>query len=37
MKRLIVLLMALLCAGPMVAQNVLNDKADNIVGTYSGK
>ena len=29
--------MALLCAGPMVAQNVLNDKADNIVGTYSGK
>ena len=29
--------MALLCASPMVAQSALNDKADNIVGTYSGK
>ena len=37
MKRLIVILMALLCASPMVAQSALNDKADNIVGTYSGK
>lgn len=37
MKRLILILMALICASPMVAQSVLNDKADNIVGTYSGK
>ena len=29
--------MTLLCVSPMVAQNALNDKADNIVGTYSGK
>ena len=27
----------LLCVCPLVAQNTLNDKADNIVGTYSGK
>lgn len=37
MKRLILILMAFICASPMVAQSVLNDKADNIVGTYSGK
>ena len=37
MKRLVFILMALICASPMVAQSVLNDKADNIVGTYSGK
>ena len=37
MKRIILLLTALLCVAPLVAQNTLNDKADNIVGTYSGK
>ena len=38
MKRLIIIiLMAFICASPTVAQSVLNDKADNIVGTYSGK
>jgi len=37
MKQLILILMTLLCVSPMVAQNALNDKADNIVGTYSGK
>lgn len=37
MKRLILILMAFICASPMVAQSVLNDNADNIVGTYSGK
>ncbi len=37
MKRLTIVLLALLCAVPTIAQNVLNDKADNIVGTYSGK
>ena len=38
MKRLIIIiLMAFICASPTVAQSALNDKADNIVGTYSGK
>ncbi|MBR4229409.1 MAG: DUF2147 domain-containing protein [Bacteroidales bacterium] len=37
MKRIIIILVALLCAGQMAAQNALNDKADNIVGTYASK
>ena len=37
MKKIVLLLMTLLCVSPMVAQNALNDKADNIVGTYTGK
>ena len=38
MKRLIIIfLLAFICASPTVAQSALNDKADNIVGTYSGK
>ena len=37
MKRIVFLLLTLLCVSPMVAQNALNDKADNIVGVYSGK
>ena len=37
MKRLVFLLMSLLCVGSIAAQNALNDKADNIVGVYSGK
>ena len=37
MKKIVLLLMTLLCVSPMMAQNALNDKADNIVGTYTGK
>lgn len=37
MKRIIFLLIAILFAIPVMAQNSLNDNADNIVGTYSGK
>lgn len=37
MKRVVLFLMTLLCVCTVIAQNVLNDKADNIVGTYSGK
>ncbi len=37
MKRIIFLLIAILFAIPVMAQNPLNDNADNIVGTYSGK
>ncbi len=37
MKRILILLLTLLCVSPIIAQNTLNDKADNIVGTYSGK
>ena len=29
--------MTLLCVSPLAAQNPLNDKADNIIGTYAGK
>lgn len=29
--------MTLLCVSPLMAQIALNNKADNIVGTYSGK
>ena len=36
MKKLIPLLFALLIVCPTIAQNTLNNKADNIVGTYSG-
>lgn len=37
MKNIILILTTLLCAMPIVAQNTLNDHADNIIGTYSGK
>ena len=37
MKQIILIVMTLFCVSPMMAQNALNDKADNIVGTYSGK
>ena len=37
MKQIILILMTLFCVNSMVAQNALNDKADNIVGTYYGK
>jgi len=37
MKKFIVLLLALLCIGTVAAQKSRNDKADNIVGIYSGK
>lgn len=37
MKRIIILLLTLLCTGTVFAQEALNDKADNIVGTYAGK
>ena len=38
MKKIILLFaITLACVGAAVAQNVLNDKADNIVGTYQGK
>ncbi len=37
MKRILIILLTLLCICPVIAQNTLNDKADNIVGTYSGK
>lgn len=37
MKRIIFLLIAIFFAIPVMAQNPLNDNADNIVGTYSGK
>lgn len=37
MKRILTLLLTLLCVSPIIAQNSLNDKADNIIGTYSGK
>ena len=37
MKNIILILTTLLCAMPIVAQNTLNDQADNIIGTYSGK
>lgn len=38
MKKLILILAVLIVwIGPAVAQNKLNDRADNIVGTYSGK
>lgn len=36
MRRFLLVLMALLCVGHAIAQNALNDKADNIVGTYLG-
>lgn len=36
MKRFILFLAALLTFGTLAAQNALNEKADNIVGTYSG-
>ena len=37
MKQILLVLMTLLCISPISAQNVLNDKADNIIGVYSGK
>lgn len=37
MKRIAVILLALLCVGSVKAQNVLNDKADNIVGVYAAQ
>jgi len=37
MKRIIFLLLTLFCIGTITAQNTLNNKADNIIGTYSGK
>ena len=33
MKRILFILLSLLCASPIIAQNALNLKADNIVGT----
>ena len=29
--------MTLMCISPVIAQNTLNDNADNILGSYSGK
>ena len=37
MKRVLILFFALLCVSPIIAQSTLNNKADNIVGTYIGK
>lgn len=37
MKQLFLLLATLMCVTPMVAQNTLNNNADNIVGTYAAK
>lgn len=37
MNKIILILMTLLCVSPLMAQIALNNKADNIVGTYSGK
>lgn len=37
MKRIILLFLAMLCVVPAVAQSRLNDRADNIIGTYCGK
>ena len=37
MKRVIIALLLLLGVGPVMGQSSLNDKADNIVGTYIGK
>ncbi len=37
MKRILPFLFLLLCTSPFMAQNTMNDKPDNIVGTYSGK
>lgn len=37
MKRIFLLLLTLLCVGATYAQSPLNNKADNIIGTYSGK
>lgn len=37
MRRFFLILTMLLCASPIMAQNALNDKADNIVGLYAGK
>lgn len=37
MKQILLVLMTLLCISPISAQNVRNDKADNIIGVYSGK
>jgi len=37
MKRILPLLLTLLCVSPVIAQNTLNDKADNIMGTYVAK
>lgn len=37
MKKNLLFLMLLLCINPLLAQNALNEKGDNIVGTYSGK
>lgn len=36
-KKILSILLTLLCVSPIIAQSTLNDKADNIVGTYSGK
>ncbi len=36
-KLLIAFLMLAICTAPAIAQNALNNKADNIVGTYMGK
>ena len=37
MRRIIFIIAVLLGISPAVAQNTLNDKADNIVGIYKGK
>lgn len=37
MKQIVLLLMTLLCITPVMAQNTMNDKADNILGTYVAK
>lgn len=37
MKKLLFVLLTFLCVSPIIAQNTLNDKADNIVGIYTSK
>ena len=37
MKRILFILLSLICTSHIVAQNALNMKADNIVGTYIGQ
>lgn len=37
MKKLVAIIMTLLCVSPIIAQNSLNDRADNIIGTYVSK
>lgn len=37
MKKLLFVLLTFLCVSPIIAQNPLNDKADNIVGIYMSK